>query len=200
MKISNNSLREQYMKKLEDILGNYLYAQLAFEESLYKEVEDQLSLLDESKFADVKKLLHLVQDVLETQFSRLNDSIERISKGALQDTDAKHLDDLRLLNGLNIKIRRKTVSEMLRNDYTALNLAAMGNILLHTAALAAEAKEVADVALEHLTNLTPFISQMNELVPKVVARELSQDFPKVRRAVGAVAARNARRAWKTQKK
>ena len=84
---------------------------------------------------------------------------------------------------------------MLRDDYAALNLAAMGNTLLHATALAADSKEVADVALEHLTNLTGFVTKMTELVRRVAVLELSAQFPEVNSAVLDLAVQNAWLAW-----
>ena len=86
------------------------------------------------------------------------------------------------------------ISQMLTDDYAALNLAAMGNTLLHTTAIAADSKDIAEVALEHLANMSRFIVKLSDLMPRVIAQELSSQFPEITAAVG-LAAKNAREAW-----
>jgi hypothetical protein len=194
------------MKELENILGDCLAEQVALEERLYKEVEYQLSQVKESEFSDVKELLSNIQTVLDTHFERLNKVLDKLDNPTFTGNDCENGHDCK--NGGNCEYNMNSfsqatnstkngqISRMLRNDYSALNLIAMGNTLLHTTALAADYSEVADLVLEHLENLTPLVIRMNDLTPKVVARELSQRFPKVALTVGDTAARNARQAWK----
>ncbi len=53
--------------------------------------------------------------------------------------------------GLYDKVRKDPVSRMLRDDYTALNMAAISYTMLHTTALAFHDQSVATTALAHLT-------------------------------------------------
>ena len=187
------------MTQLDNILGNYLAEQVALEERLYKEVEQQLAVLNTEDFADVNDLLNGMKAVLGKHFARLNGELDRLEKHSYPDVTG-------LSSGAweagehNAKWKRLRASQMLRDDYTALNAAAMGNTLLHTAALAAESKAVAEVALEHLGNITQFLVQMNELTPKVVARELSREFSFIESTVGEIAAKNALGVWKEWKR
>jgi hypothetical protein len=188
------------MKQLEDILGNYLAEQVALEERLYKEVEQQLAALNGEDFADVNDLLSGIKTVLGKHFARLNGELDRLEEKAHFDVTGLGDNTWEVVSEENAKWKRSRASQMLRDDYIALNAAAMGNTLLHTAALAANSKVVADVALEHLANITSFLAQMHELTPKVVARELSREFPSIEAAIGEIAARNAGVVWKVRKK
>ena len=85
---------------------------------------------------------------------------------------------------------------MLYDDYAALSSVAMGNTLLHTTALAADSTEIAELALKHLTNMASFVVKMSDLMPIVVALELSAQFPQVKASIGELAAKNARQAWR----
>lgn len=188
------------MKQLEDILGNYLAEQVALEERVYKEVEQQLASLNGEDYADVNDLLSGIKEVLAKHFARLNGELDRLEENAHVDVTGLGSNAWEVVSEESAKWKRTLASQMLRDDYIALNAAAMGNTVLHTAALAANSKVVADVALEHLANLTSFLVQMHELAPKVVARELSREFPGIEAAVGEIAARNAGGVLKVRKK
>lgn len=184
------------MKQLGDILGNYLAEQVALEERLYKQIEQQLLALNAEEFADVGDLLNGVKAVLGRHFRRLNGELDRLEEKLCPDVTGLGDSNSKGVSEMSARWARAEVSRMLRDDYAALNAAAMGNTLLHTAALAADSKMVADVALEHLANITQLLMRMNELTPKVVARELLREFPTVEAAVGEIAAKNALVVWK----
>ena len=79
--------------------------------------------------------------------------------------------------GLYDKVRKDPVSRMLRDDYTALNMASFSYTMLHTTALAFHDEPVASLALKHLQDLTPLIMHLNEVVPHVVVKELQDEGP-----------------------
>ena len=186
------------MKQLETLLGNCLSEQVALEERLHKEVEYQIGELPVQEFKDVRELLSNVKAVLECQFHRLNRALDRLeeapSPGDLK-TSAVNASQRETLRNAG----RERVSQMLRDDYVALSSIAIGNALLHTTALAADSSVVAEVALAHLANVTPFVAEINELTPKVAARELALLYPVVAPSVGDVGARNTRSAWQPRK-
>lgn len=188
------------MKKIEQVLENSLLSQVSLEERLYKEVEQQLSQSNIDEYPVVKEMLSNVKKVLETHYSRLNLALDQVTKGVSdmvmngeKELPTNESGNLKLRNQ---RMRREQVSQMLQDDYLALNLAAMGNTLLHTTALAADSPEIADVALEHLANLTNFVVKMNELMPRVVVQELSSQFPEVKPTVGDLAVKNTQDAWR----
>lgn len=188
------------MKPLEDILEDYLAEQVALEERLCRKVEEQLAALSAEDFADVNDLLIGIKALLANHFARLNGELDRLEANSQPDVTGLDDNTWDAASEQSAKWKRARASQMLRDDYTALNAAAMGNTLLHTAALAADSKAVAEVALEHLANITTFLARMNELTPKVAARELSLKFPCVESTVGETAARNALLVWKKLKK
>lgn len=96
--------------------------------------------------------------------------------------------------GLYDKVRQDPVSTMLRDDYTALNLAAYSATMLHTTALAFFDAAVAASALKQLEELTPLIIKLNELGPVIVAKELT-DEGHVEAGAAEEAVRNTQAAW-----
>ena len=98
--------------------------------------------------------------------------------------------------GLYDKVREHELTRMLRDDYTALSLAAMGYTTLHTFGLAVKEQRIADLALNHLKDLTPLMVEISKVLPAVTAREVAaeNDFP-VDASVGEEAVRNTQTAW-----
>jgi len=184
------------MKHLQDILGNYLAQQVAMEERLYTEVERQLAILPTQDFAEVNDLLIGIKAVLARHFVRLNEALDLTEENIQNAVKETAGSSAVAVYEHNFKRKMTHVSQMLREDFVALNAAAMGNTLLHTAALAASSNIVAEVALEHLANITLFLKQMNELTPKVVVIELSKEFPDIKPDIGEIAATNALDVWK----
>lgn len=190
----------QSMTSLEEILEKSLLTQLGLEEQLYKNIESQLSQEHIEEFADVKEMLKSVKAVLEKHFVRINAALDSVANQIKKSGDGMADDgsviefDSRDRN--QNRIQRDRVSQMLRDDYAALNLAAMGNSVLHTTALAADSEDLAKIVIEHLTTLTTFVARMTELVPRVAALELSAQFPEVKPSILELAVTNARRAWR----
>ncbi len=87
------------------------------------------------------------------------------------------------------------ISRVLRDDYVALNLAAVSYSMLHATALAARSVRVAELSLEHLMDLTPLVVEFSRLIPRLVAQELSTEDKPVDPALGEQAARDVERAW-----
>jgi hypothetical protein len=93
------------------------------------------------------------------------------------------------------KVRTHSVSKDLRDDYTALSLAAIGYTMLHTAALSLDDHPTAELARRHLKDLTPLIVEISEIIPFVVVNELVSEIPITDISVAERALRNTHEAW-----
>jgi len=78
------------------------------------------------------------------------------------------------LAGLGARVREDAVSRLLRDDYTALSLAAVSYIVLHTVGLALKDDRLAELSREHLRDLTPIIGEIGAAIPSLVALELAE--------------------------
>lgn len=99
------------------------------------------------------------------------------------------------LAGLYGQVRKHPLSRILRDDYTALSLACISYEMLHTTALGMDEKPLADIALRHLGELTPFIMAVTKIIPNVVLEELAKDDPTIDITVAAKALENTLGAW-----
>jgi hypothetical protein len=72
-------------------------------------------------------------------------------------------------------LREDPVSRSLRDDYTALSLAAISYTMLHTTARGLGDTRVAEMALRHLCDLTPLIVDLSKSIPVVLTEELTAE-------------------------
>jgi hypothetical protein len=190
------------MKNITQILENSILQQLTLEEELYKKIEQHLLHPNLTRHPDAKEILHGAKEILRKHYDHLNLALDQISLGKNEKKGSALgsfiTDDSEIMNGANQESVQEQISKMLHDDYVALNVATIGNAFIHTMALAAESKEIADASLEHLANLALYIIRMNELVPIVLARELSDQFPDIRKDISEIALRNIQSAWQRQ--
>ena len=139
------------MNKRDETLQRYVSDMLAVERHILEPLERQAS---DERFQGPAKML--VADI-EMTMRRHIDSLEAHLKmlggdeGAGLKKAATAL--LGVAAGIIDKVRPDTVSTALRDDYTALNLAAISYSMLHTTGLALSSRPTADLAATHLRNL-----------------------------------------------
>lgn len=139
----------------------------------------------------VDTVLKRQQDVIEQRLSTLGEPQESGLKkvvGAVTGAVA----------GIYDKVREDRVSRMLRDDYTALSLAAISYTMLHTTALAEKDTATADIARDHLMDLTPLLVQISKNIPEVVAQELRDQGKIIDASIASRAVTNTQRAWKPE--
>ncbi len=88
---------------------------------------------------------------------------------------------------------------MLRDDSTALSLAATAFSMLYTTALAMRELTIANVSLRHLQEITPLVMDLSKVIPAVVVRELAQDDPSIDTSIVGIVQQNILEAWGAQK-
>ncbi len=85
---------------------------------------------------------------------------------------------------------------ILRDLSTLLNLAAAELALLHGAALAARAGDLAALALDQLAELTPYVMELGRLLPAAAVDDLAARGLAADNLAGAAAQRNVQEAWR----
>jgi hypothetical protein len=84
---------------------------------------------------------------------------------------------------------------MLRDDYTALNLATVGYTMLHTTGLALNDQATADLALRHLREYTSIVMEINQVIPSVVVADLREDGGVIDESAVQMAVANTQKVW-----
>ena len=94
-------------------------------------------------------------------------------------------------------IRTEKLPKNLRDDYTALSLAAIGYAMLFTTARALDANQVADLAERHFRHYTQAIMTVHDLIPMAVVNFLREDNLPVRAEVLPEVHRVLDDAWRS---
>jgi hypothetical protein len=188
-----------------EAINSYITDMLALEDHIEKAIRGQLE--DLKNHPDVVHDLSLIHRQVEHHVSDLRELSER--RGARTPTDVIKRVGSALL-GLGAAavdlIRTEGLPKNLRDDYTALSLASIGYVMLHTTAMAFDDNEVADLGRQHFADYAAALTVLHGLIPGAVVRYLKQEgfsvredaLPQVNRTVeevwSSVSARTARTA------
>ncbi|GAB5521279.1 MAG: hypothetical protein RhofKO_35300 [Rhodothermales bacterium] len=189
------------MTTRNDTIRKHLADMQAVEAHILAAVKRQLSETEELATApsQVAPLLRRIESTLTTHTETLNLLSERYD-GETQANFKKIVTEFfGMLAGIYDKVREHEVSRMLRDDYTALSLAAMGYTAMHSFGLAIGEDDIASMSQRHLEDLTPLLMDLSRTLPYAVVQEVAEenDFP-VDTTVGARALENTQRAWQPE--
>jgi hypothetical protein len=160
---------------------------------------------NDDDFKQIPQALQVVTQldtVLKSQAQTLESHLEKFPAGGVAGAVKSTVTGvLGAVAGLYDKVRSETASRGLRDDYTALNLAAISYTMLHTSALALGDSATADLALRGLKEITPLVMQLTEAVPHAVVRELTEKGKSADAADAAIvkqAIKSTQEAWSVQ--
>ena len=178
-------------------LDMYINDMHALQTHILEAVEQQSQDPRVKNEAQTIELVSKLHTTLAEQVQHLGRIKEKMNTGTVGATIKEGLGQAAgVFAGLYGKVRKDPVSRMLRDDYTALAMATISYTQLHTTGLAYKEQEVADVALKHLEALTPLVIRINEIMPNVVAAELSDEGSGIDTEVASEATENTQQAWK----
>lgn len=92
-------------------------------------------------------------------------------------------------------LRTEKLPKDLRDDYTAMNLATIGYLMLHTTALSLGDKEVAEVAQQHYSDYARAVMTLQNMIPVAVVSFLQEEGLPARAEVTGQVAKNIDQAW-----
>ena len=184
------------MKDAREILRPYVADMAAVQKHILEVVERQRNDDDVKKSPQALQLVSRLETTLRSQTASLEQHLTTFEGGSVSGAVKETVTGvLGALAGLYDKIRKDTVSRMLRDDYTALSLSSISLTMLHTTALGVTHAATADLALRFLKELTPFVMELAEVIPHVVLRELAEDGRVFDAAVAQKAVSNTQEAW-----
>lgn len=93
-------------------------------------------------------------------------------------------------------VRTEKLPKNLRDDYTAVSMACIGYVMLHTTALSLGDAEVADIAHRHLQDHAKHVMTLHNIIPPVVIRFLQEEGHVARTDVLPTIAKNIESVWK----
>ncbi len=184
------------MSDRSDAIRKHTSDQLALVKHILEAVERQrgneavrLNLDANQIIIEMERVLKEQASALETMAGEYGSDFESAVKKAVTEV-------LGLAAGLYDQIREQPVSRMLRDDYTALSLAAMGYTAYHTFGLVINDDKIAHFAINKLKEITPLLVRISQVLPMVVAQETAQDQGfTLDRGIGEQAVSNTQEAW-----
>jgi hypothetical protein len=164
-------------EKAQSVLRTYVNDMIAVERDIANALKGQREDEDVQAMPDVQKLIQAAADASQTRHDVLMQCAEALDGKAGAAVKDAIFAATGVLASLYDKLRKHPVSKMLRDDVTALNLAATCYGMLYTTAVAFDDDAIAQVSLEHLNSLPEEILQMTSILPRVIVDELKKEHP-----------------------
>ncbi len=174
------------MLALEEHIEKALKAQINDFEQEYPEVVTQLRLLHTTTEQHIATL-KAVTDERDGGGRGVGDAIKRV--GAMMAGFGAAAVDL---------FRTEKLPKDLRDDFTALSLAAIGYVMLATTARSLDEPGVAELAERHLKAYAEAIMTLHNLIPGAVVRFLQEDGLPARSEVVPMVVRSLEELWRPQ--
>jgi ferritin-like metal-binding protein YciE len=190
------SHHEGSVKERNETLQQYVGDMISVEKHINQAVERQLEekhLQDHT--AEARRIIQEIQQHTKAHAKHLETHLESLGGDASSPIKEGISAILGAAAGMYDKLRTEEVSKMLRDNYTALNLACISYTMLHTTGLALNDQKTADLALNHLKHYTQIVMNINETMPKLVIEELQHDKLPVNQAMTQKAVDNTQKAW-----
>jgi hypothetical protein len=191
------STNDKILKERNETLQKYVSDMMAVEDHIGAAVQRQVEHEDVYKHhPQASQIIQSIAQMTEQHEKHLKQHLESIGGDTAKGIKEVATAAMGAVAGMYDKVRTESVSKMLRDDYTALNLAAVSYTMLHTTGLALNDQRTADLALQHLKHYTDIIMQINQIIPNVVVNDLRNDVPSVNESSIQQAMQNTQDAWK----
>lgn len=187
------------MKDNRDEIRPYVADMAAVERHILEALERQHKDDTFKDFPNALGLIDRLAGVLKTHVEGLEAHLGTLPGGgvaaAVKETVTGVLGGLA---GVYDKVRKDKVSRALRDDYTALSLAAVSYTMLHSTALGLHQGTTGDLALRNLKEVTPFLVELSQIIPQVVLKELSFEGYDIDFSLSPQAVRATQEAWSSE--
>jgi hypothetical protein len=191
------STQEQTLNARSKALQVAVSEMLALEEQIgiaaKRQIEDKnASTLD----PQVNKMLQLIARQTEKHTKDLEQHLRAIGGDPTKSMKEMATAAIGAIAGWYDKNRTVQGSKMLRDDYTALNLAAIGYTMLHTTGVAVQSHPTSTLAMRHLKDYISIITELTSIVPSIVVAELKEEGVVIVESSVQQALRSTQDAWK----
>lgn len=184
------------MKDNREALRPYVADMAAVEKHILEAVERQREDDGIKEFPEAAQLIGRIESVLKNHVQELERHAESFGGGGAATAVKEAVTGaLGFVAGLYDKVRKDKASRALRDDYTALSLASVSYVMLHTTALGLSQGTTAEIALSNLRELNQILVDLSQAIPRVVLKELSLEGYPVETGLAERAVQNTQEAW-----
>ncbi len=185
------------MKESKAVLHQYATDMLGVEKHFAEILDWQVSDTRLKEYGEAHAFVRRVREMLRGHIDLLERYIGSLGTSAPTSTIKKALTKISgLTTGFYTLMRQEdSVMRNMRDNYTALNMAAISYTMLHTTALAHHDRELADITLTHLKEITPLVVEASRIIPQLVVHELHAQEKALDTQVVPEAINNTQQAW-----
>ena len=183
------------MTERQDTLQPYVSDMLAVERHLLPAFENQSKDDRYARYPQARQLVNKIEATIHSHINGLENHLERLGGDAASPVKSALTAALGLAASAIENLRTNPVSKNLRDDYTALGLAAVSYTMLHTTGQALMDQQTADLAANYLKDYTPLIAEIGEVIPEVVVSELRDETELLNPGAAVEAVRRTQEAW-----
>jgi hypothetical protein len=177
------------MKESREVLHKYATDMLGVEKHFADILDWQVSDTRLKEYSDADALVRKIRETLRGHIDMLERYIGSLGVSETESTIKKAITKI---SGMR---QEDSVMRNMRDNYTALNMTAISYTMLHTTALAHHDGELAEIALQHLKQITPLVVEVSRIIPQLVVEELHAQDKALDISVAHEAISNTQRAW-----
>ncbi len=176
-------------------IATYLSDLLALERHMAAPIDTQTKSADHQAYPEAQRIFTTIKTLTDTHIAALEAQLNAV--GGHQGSGIKSAWSQLMGGGASAinTVRKSKVSKSLRDDYTALGLAAISYTMFHATALGLGDSASAQLAKRHLDDITPIIVQISQVIPSVVLQELKEDGENVQISAAQISAQVTGESW-----
>jgi hypothetical protein len=171
-----DTIRQVVAEDAAEKLNGYVTDMLTLEQHIRTALAAQIEGLPDA--GEVKLSLTRLHAVCENHVNTLERFTQRREQnvGGVSKVMKKAVSSVLGLGAAAVDlIRTEKLPKDLRDDYTAISLAYIGSVMLHTAALGLGDGELADIAAAHLREHADAMMMLQRIIPAATLNLLSDD-------------------------
>jgi hypothetical protein len=180
-----------------EAINSYIGDMLGLEDHIQKAIKAQLEDLED--YPDVVAELRRIHRKTEHHIADLRALSERRrAAGVKESVKRAGSAVLGAAAGVIDLLRTEGLPKNLRDDYTALSLASIGYVMLHTTGLSLDDREVAELAQQGFADYAEAVSRLQASIPAAVVAFFRQEGLPAREDVVPQIRRTIDEVWQTR--
>jgi ferritin-like metal-binding protein YciE len=186
------------MSERQDSLQQYVSDMLALERHILPALENQSKDDRYAMNSQAQRLVRQIESTVRSHIDGLEQHLRSLGGDPASPIKSAITTVLGVAATVIEKMRTDPISKNLRDDFTVLSLATVSYTMLHTTGLALRDPATADLALNYLRDYTPLLTDINEVIPEIVVRELADETEVLDTGAAEQAMERTQQAWQRE--
>jgi hypothetical protein len=186
-------------KDTNEILRLYSSDLLELQRHIMDMVKGQNDQEEVRRYPEVQQLVARIQDIVGQHFNELEQGLESLGgeKSSLLKQAMGRVAETAMGMATRAEGSEKC-SKVLRNNYLALDAAALGSLMLYATAAAFNNDRIEEISERHFHELSKLAVEIREMIPEVVVREFADQGYSVNSGVTEEVNQKVQQAWRTR--